>query len=204
MVRKALLGIIAIGFIILLFRYCEFKDGNTTVIEESALIQEQIRNVGKLVVTEGSFSEVLTYKDTKKGFLNLFDAQKKAIVIVNAEVTVAYDLSKVQYDVDEATKTITILNIPKEEITINPDLKYYDIEQNGFNKFDGEDYNKINRQVRESIAKKVEKSTLKSNAQNRLVSELSKILILTNTMGWTLRYNGQPMTTNEGMDKAIF
>ena len=39
----------------------EFKDSGTTTIEETALIQEQIRNVGKLVVTEGHFSEVLTY-----------------------------------------------------------------------------------------------------------------------------------------------
>lgn len=204
MVRKALLGIIAVGVIILLFKYCGFKDeSGTTVIEESALIQEQIRNVGKLVVTEGHFSEVLTYKNTKKGFLNLFDAEKKAIVIVNAEVTVGYDLSQIKYDIDEATKTITILNIPKEEIKINPDLKYYDIEQNGFNEFGGEDYNKINKQVKESLAKKIEKSSLKSNAQNRLISELGKILILTNTMGWTLKYNGQQMD-DKRLNDGIF
>lgn len=204
MVRKVLLGIISIVFIFLLFKYCGFKDENgTTVIEESALIQEQLRNVSKLVVTEGHFSEVLTYKNTKKGFLNLFDAEKKAIVIVNAEVTVGYDLSQIKYDVDEATKTITILNIPKEEIKINPDLKYYDVEQNGFNEFDGEDYNKINKQVRESLAKKIEKSSLKSNAQNRLISELGKILILTNTMGWTLKYNGQNIDSQR-LNDGIF
>lgn len=204
MTKKALLVIMAIGVIILLFRYCEFKgDGHTTVLEESALIQEQIRNVGKLVVTEGHFSEVLTYKDTKKGFLNLFDAEKKAIVIVNAEVTVGFDLSKIEYDIDETTKTITIKNIPKEEIKISPDLKYYDVEQNGFNEFGGEDYNKINKQVKESLAKKIEKSSLKSNAQNRLISELSKILILTNTMGWTLKYNGQQLD-NQRLNDGIF
>jgi len=190
--------------IILLFKYCGFKDDNgTTVIEESALIQEQLRNVSKLVVTEGHFSEVLTYKNTKKGFLNLFDAEKKAIVIVNAEVTVGYDLSQIKYNVDEATKTITIVNIPKEEIKISPELKYYDVEQNGFNEFSGDDYNKISKQAKESIAKKIERSTLKSNAQNRLISELGKILILTNSMGWTLKYNGQQMD-NQKLNDGIF
>jgi len=204
MVRKALLVIIAVGVIILLFKYCGFKDDNgTTVIEESALIQEQLRNVSKLVVTEGHFSEVLTYKNTKKGFLNLFDAEKKAIVIVNAEVTVGYDLSQIKYNVDEATKTITIVNIPKEEIKISPELKYYDVEQNGFNEFSGDDYNKISKQAKESIAKKIERSSLKSNAQNRLVSELGKILILTNSMGWTLKYNGQQMD-NQKLNDGIF
>ena len=35
---------------------------------------------------------------------------------------------------------------------------------------------------------KVEGSTLWSNANNRLLSELSKLLLLSNTMGWTLEY----------------
>lgn len=190
MVRKILLGIIAISLIMLAFHYCEFKKKDTSEIEETALIQEQIRNVGKLVVTEGHYSEVLTFKDQQKLFY-MFPVEKKALIIVNADATVSYDLSKIQYDIDEANKTITIKNIPKEEIKISPDLKFYDVQQSTFNEFSAEDYNKINKQVKESLRKKIEKSTLKSNAQNRLISELSKILILTNTMGWTLRYNGE-------------
>lgn len=197
MVRKIIIVIACIVLIVLAFRYCEFKKDNTTQIEETALIQEQIRNVGKLVVTEGHFSEVLTYKDQQKYFLDMISVEKKALVIVNADVTVSYDLSKIEYDIDEANKVITIKNIPKEEIKISPDLKFYDVKQNGFNEFTGEDYNKINATVKKNLAKKIEKSTLKTNAQNRLVSELSKILILTNTMGWKLQYNGDIITTNE-------
>jgi len=197
MVRKIIIVIACIVLIVLAFRYCEFKKDNTTQIEETALIQEQIRNVGKLVVTEGHFSEVLTYKDQQKYFLDMISVEKKALVIVNADVTVSYDLSKIEYDIDEVNKVITIKNIPKEEIKISPDLKFYDVKQNGFNEFTGEDYNKINATVKKNLAKKIEKSTLKTNAQNRLVSELSKILILTNTMGWKLQYNGDIITTNE-------
>jgi hypothetical protein len=191
MVKKALIGFAVVVIVVLMFRYCGFKDTDTSTIEETALIQEQIRNVGKLVVTEGHFSEVLTFKDQEKYFMNLFTAEKKALVVVNADVTVSYDLSKIVYDIDEESKTITIKNIPKEEIKISPDLKFYDVEQNGFNEFSAEDYNKINATVKTTLAKKIEKSSLKSNAQNRLLSELSKILILTNTMGWKLQYNGQ-------------
>ena len=196
MVKKIIVVIAAVAVIVLLFRFCEFKKNDNSVIEETALIQEQIRNVGKLVVTEGHFSEVLTYKDQQKYFMNLLTAEKKALVVVNADVTVSYDLSKIQYDINEETKTITVKNIPKEEIKISPDLKYYNVEQNGFNEFTGDDYNKINKTVRENLAKEIEKSTLKTNAQNRLLSELSKILILTNTMGWTLRYNGDVVKTS--------
>ncbi|MGV3461223.1 MAG: DUF4230 domain-containing protein [Flavobacterium sp.] len=195
-IKKTLYVIIAVVAVILLFKYCEFKKDSTTEIEETALIQAQIKNVSKLVVTEGHFAEVLTYRDTQRYFLNILSAEKKAIVIVNADVTVSYDLSQMQYDIDEAAKTITITNIPKEEIKINPQLKFYDVQQNGFNEFSGDDYNKINDRVKKTLREKVEKSSLKTNAQNRLLSELSKILVLTNTMGWTLQYNGQPVQEN--------
>jgi hypothetical protein len=190
-IKKTLYVISAVVAIIMLFKYCEFKKDDTTEIDETALIQSQIKNVSKLVVTEGHFSEVLTYKDTQRYFLNILSAEKKAIVIVNADATVSYDLSQMQYDINEAAKSITITRIPKEEIKISPELKFYDVQQNGFNEFSGDDYNKINERVKKSLRVKIEKSSLKTNAQNRLLSELSKILILTNTMGWTLQYNGQ-------------
>ena len=40
-----------------------------------------------------------------------------------------------------------------------------------------------------SLIKKLEASDLKANAKNRLISELSKFYILTNSLGWTLQYN---------------
>ena len=202
MLKKLFIVVAIVGAVLLAFRYCEFKDNDSTIIEETALIQEQIRNVGKLIVTEGHFSEVLTFKDQQKYFMGLLTAEKKALVVVNADVTVSYDLSNIEYDIDEENKTITIKNIPKEEIKISPDLKFYDVEQNGFNEFTGDDYNKINATVKTNLQKKIEKSSLKANAQNRLLSELQKILILTNTMGWKLEYNGQPVN-QESIDVLL-
>jgi hypothetical protein len=45
--------------------------------------------------------------------------------------------------------------------------------------------------------KKIEASDLKSNAQNRLISELSKFFMLTNSLGWTLEYNQKPVESLE-------
>jgi len=85
------------------------------------LIQKQINNVGKLIVTEGHFSEVFNYKNSKEIFGDYITSDKKAVVIVNADVSIAYDLSKIEYTIDETTKTLKILSIPDEEIKINPD-----------------------------------------------------------------------------------
>ena len=193
-IRKWVL-LILIGLVLFFGYKFFFEDKNTSSIEyDTLLIQQQIKNVGKLVVTEGHFSEVMTYKDKKETYVPGLSFDKKAIVVINADVTVGFDLSLVEYDVDVENKTVTILSIPKEEIKISPDLKYYDIESSTFNEFSAADYNKINKIVKANLAKKIEKSSLKTNAKNRLISELAKMLIITNNLGWTLEYNGEKIT----------
>ena len=196
-----LLIILILGIII--WKVFSSKSENSTIEYNTNLIEKQIKNVGKLVVTEGHFAEVLTYKDQKKYLMDLVSFEKKAIIIVNADVTVSYDLHQVKYDVDQNNKTITILSIPKEEIKISPNIEYYDVEQSTLNEFTGADYNKVNKTVRANLAKKIEKSSLKTNAKNRLVSELSKILILTNTMGWKLVYDGTEISNDNDFKKSL-
>jgi lipopolysaccharide export LptBFGC system permease protein LptF len=204
MLRRILIGIGVVAGIFLLFKFCEFKKNDGEDINYNTnLIQQQIVNVGKLVVTEGHFSEVITYKNQQKYLLDMLSFEKKALVIVNADVTVAYDLHKMKYDIDEKNKTITIISIPKEEIKISPDIQFYNVEQSKLNPFTGDDYNKINKSVKANLAKKIEKSTLKTNAQNRLVSELSKILILTNTMGWKLQYEGMIIESEKDFGQKL-
>lgn len=199
--RKILLGVILTLIVLFSFKYCGDKKEEQTVLKEnSALIQEQLNNVSKLVVTEGHFSEVFTYENSKRIFGDLIEAEKKALVVVNADVTVAYDLTKIEYNIDETTKTLQILSIPNEEIKISPDFEYYDIQADYLNPFEAKDYNEIKKTVRQQLMKKIENSDLKSNAQNRLISELSKFFILTNSLGWTLEYNQTPVESIENLN----
>jgi len=188
--RKFLFGVLITVVVLFSFKYCGNKKEDKIVLQESStLIQEQLKNVSKLIVTEGHFSEVFNYKNSKEILGDYWTSDKKALVVVNAEAIIAYDLSKIEYNINESTKTLQILSIPKEEITINPDLEYYDIQSDFLNPFEAEDYNVIKEIVKESLLQKIEGSKLKSNAKNRLISELSKFYILTNSMGWTLKYN---------------
>jgi hypothetical protein len=199
-----LIYLIIIG-IVIFFAYQYFTRSSTssTIEYNSALIEKQLKNVSKLVVTEGHYSQVMTYKDQKKYFMDMVSFEKKALMVVNADVTVSYDLSQIKYDINETTRTISIKNIPEAEMKINPDIHFYSIDESTFNPFGTADYNKINKKVKAEIAKKMEKSKLKTNAENRLISELSKILILTNTMGWKLEYNGETVLTSTGLSKKI-
>lgn len=200
--RRVLIVIAFVIVAVFTVRYF-YRSDNSSIEYNTNFIQQQINNVGKLIVTEGHFSEVLTYRDTKGYILNMLTSEKKALIIVNAEVTVAYDLRQVTYDIDKENKVITIKDIPKEEIKIHPDIKFYSIEHGTLNPFTGDDYNKINKTVRENLKKKIAASTLKTNAQNRLISELSKILILTNSLGWTLEYQGETIQNEQDFNLKL-
>jgi hypothetical protein len=56
---------------------------------------------------------------------------KKAL-IVNADVTVAYDLHKMKYDIDEKQNNF-YFKYSKEEIKISSDIQFYDVEQSKLN-----------------------------------------------------------------------
>jgi hypothetical protein len=190
--KRVLVGIVIAMALILIFQsWNNSKEDKSILKENSMLIQEQIKNVSKLIVTEGHFSEVYTYKDSQKLFGSFFTADKKALVVVNAEVTVAYDLNEMNFQVDESSKTLRIINLPEPEIKINPDFEYYDITEDYLNQFNAEDYNKIKNNVHASLLKKVRASSLLKNAENRLMSELSRFFILTRTLGWTLTYDNE-------------
>lgn len=196
--RKFIFGALSVLLIVFAIRYCENRDSERDRLEESsAMIQKQLQNVGKLIVTEGTFSQVYTYKDSKRFYLDVFSARKKALIVVNAKATVAYDLSKLKVKIDDEQKKVIITHIPKEEISIYPDIQYYDMTQDYLNQFEAEDYNLIKKRITKSIRRKIENSGLQSNAQNRLISELQKIYILTNSLGWTLEYNGQTFESEE-------
>ena len=175
----------ALWILLVFFRKQEEHD---QLQESSKLIEQQLVNVGKLIVTEGHFAEVYNYKDSRQLFGSLISADKKALVVVNAEVSVVYDLRKLSYELDTENRTVYLRRIPDPEIKINPDFEYYDVQADFLNPFDGDDYNAIKNRVNKALLEKIRKSNLMSNSRNRLLSELSGILILTNTMNWTLTY----------------
>lgn len=198
--RKVLTGALITLAFVFIFRSCSESNKDKAILQEnSMLIQQEITNVSKLIVTEGHFAEVYNYKDSKELFGPLLRAEKKALVVVNADVIVAYDLSQINFEIDEATKTVKINSIPEAEIKLNPDFEYYDVTADYLNQFDAGDYNKIKKTVNASLMKKVEASSLRSNAENRLISELQKFYILTNSMGWRLMYKEQTMESLEAL-----
>ncbi len=171
-----------VGFLMAKFWYKK-KEQNYQK-EEIQVIVNSIQNLSKLIVAKGTFSEVFNYSDSKKYFYDYISFDKKAIVTVNATVEVGYDLSKIEVKIDSIGKKILINNIPKEEITISPEVKYFDLQQSSFNTFSKEELNKINKKSIEKIRETIEVTNLKNKAKNRLFKELSKIYQLSVIYKW--------------------
>ena len=171
-----------VGFLIA--KYWYQKDDSHQQKEEIRVVLNSIENMSKLVVSSGNFSEVYNYTDSKKYFYETISFDKKAIVTVNAKVEVGYDLSKLEIQVDSLARKIYIHKIPKEEITIVPDVKYFDLQQSQFNTFSKTDLNKINEKSIEKIKQTVELSNLKKEAKTRFFEEISKIYQLSAIYGW--------------------
>ncbi|TYQ00036.1 uncharacterized protein DUF4230 [Tenacibaculum adriaticum] len=152
--------------------------------EEIKVMLNEINNLSKLVVSEGNFSEMYSFSDTKKYFYDYFEFEKKAMLSVNAKVEVGYDLSKLEIQIDSIGKQIIINKIPEEEILISPDIKYFDLQQSQFNTFSKQELNGLNDKAIEKIKETIEVSQLKAAAKIRLFEELSKIYQLSKIYHW--------------------
>jgi hypothetical protein len=178
-----LLGII-VGGVIVFAIYS--RSSKTESTEDADLVIERIESVKKLVVTEGYFSELYNYKEADKYFYDLIQFEKKAFLLVKGKASVSYDLTKIEYQVDEATKTITLVNMPAPQISVEPEIKYYDLQESTFNTFGTDDYNKLNARAVAKLKEKVEKSDLKSMARKELESTLNDLQIVGKELGWKI------------------
>lgn len=197
---RFILGFIAAALIFVgAWLLLDKKESKEELNESSSLIQEQIQQVGKLIVTEGYFSQVFTFKNSQSLFLNLLTSDKKALVVANAKVTVEYDLRQLETELDVENKTVIIKRIPEPVVNIYPEMEYYDVTQDYFNKFGAADYNKIKNTVNSRIREKVNQSNLMDNSRERLMAELANLFVLTKSLGWTLQYNEVVIESEEQM-----
>ncbi|RLJ96864.1 DUF4230 domain-containing protein [Tenacibaculum discolor] len=190
------LAVFALGFLIAKFWYG--KKEKKYEQEEIQVVLNGIQNLSKLVVSEGNFSEMYSFTDAKKYFYGYVTFEKKAMLSVNAKVEVGYDLSELEIQIDSVGKQIIINKIPKEEVLISPDIKYFDLQQSQFNTFSKQELNKLNAKAIEKIKSTITVSRLQKDAKTRLFEELSKIYQLSKIYNWKVVDN-----TNSGVFEPL-
>ncbi len=150
----------------------------TTTQMNAKVVLDKIERVFKIVTAEGHFSEVFDYSQTSHlgGFI---PSTKKALLIVNAKVLMGYDFKKIKFEVDTIERKVRILEFPKPEVlSLEPDIRYYNIENGLFNKFDNEDLTQLQEDAKQKILAKVDSSDLPTIAAkqiNQLLTEIGSI-----------------------------
>jgi predicted small secreted protein len=158
-----------------------------TTIEKQALLQ-QVEKVFKLVTVEGSFLEIYDYKDFY--YYDWSPFRKKALVKVQATVSLGYDMEEVVIDVHEANRKVIIRNLPSVKIlAMDIQPSFYDLQEGAFNSFSPKDHNKLMSDVRAMVETDTWESKLPEQAGEQLQDMLSLLTELLSAQGWSLEYN---------------
>ena len=191
-----LLGILIMASLAIIYRVF-FTSKSAEVDIEATTIMKSVESISKLMVLEGQFTETYTYQERSKVFFDLIPQEKKAIVILNAKVLIGYDLKKMVIFIDKENRKLLIEKLPKEEVNIIPDLKFYDVQTSTFTNFTKDDINKVQEDAKDKIEQQIDQSNLRVQARQRLLENLSSVINLTQAIGWTVEDK-----TNE-LDKVL-
>lgn len=160
------------------------KKGDGSQKEQVDIITEKIQEVNKLITLETNFSEVYTLDQNQKLF-EIIPIKKSAIVIARAKVYIAYNLEKMEYNINPNTKTVTLSSIPDPEIIVDPALEFYDFKANLI-PFTKEELNRLNERATILLREEAQKEHILALAKQNLQNNLEKIYVVANHYKWDL------------------
>ncbi|MEX0314800.1 MAG: DUF4230 domain-containing protein [Allomuricauda sp.] len=196
---ETLLGLI-LGAILMYWLFSLFRKKKNKEItnQQSTVLLDKIKSVCKLISVEGDFAEIYHYENTKGGLMNLLTSKKKALVIVKAKAHIGYDLQRLGLKADNKNKRIILTNFPEPEVlSIEPELKYYDVKNGLFNTFSSEDLTKVNQEAKDHIKQKIPESGLMQTARKEALQAVLLVEKIVETIGWTLDYSALEITNRE-------
>lgn len=193
------------GAIISFFIFRKFTTSRKKNLTEkqSVVLLDKIKRVSKLITVEGEFAEIYHHENTKEKFLGLFTSRKKAIILINAKVHIGFDFRKIKMHTDTQNKVLVLSDFPQPEVfSIEPNIRFYDIQNGLLNKFSSEDLTEVNKEAKEHILQKIPESNLMQIANKEALEAVTLMQNLVETIGWKLDYSALeiPETTQKHIE----
>lgn len=180
--------LLVVGLLVFFLTKAFYEPSEPTEQISSTVLLERVRPVLKLVTVEGDFNELFTYRSSEATFdwMKRFSPfQKKAILRVKGRASVGYDLEDLDLDIDEESRTVTLLGMDKPTLlSLEHDVDYYDIEEGTFTSFTAADHTRINAQAKEMIRGKVPSSGLYEAAESQRDDMLMVLRAVVENSGW--------------------
>ncbi len=180
------------GAIISYFVFQKFSSVSRKSLTEkqSVVLLDKIKKVSKLITVEGEFAEIYYHENTKEKFLGLVTSKKKAIILINAKVHIGFDFRKIKMEANSKNKTLVLSEFPKPEVfSVEPNLRFYDIQNGLLNKFSSEDLTEVNKEAKEHILQKIPESNLMQTANKEAIEAITLMQNLVETIGWKLDFS---------------
>ncbi|MFN6116108.1 MAG: DUF4230 domain-containing protein [Flavobacteriales bacterium] len=157
---KGILLLLAFGLLVFFITREAYKPEATTEQVDATVLLERVRPVLKLVTVEGDFSEVITFSDANAAWFDwtrdLPWNRKQAMLLVKARASVGYDLEGMGLEFDDATRTVRFTGMGKPKLlSLEHDVKYYDLEEGTFNSFSADDHTRMYAQAKQRILAKI-------------------------------------------------
>lgn len=186
---KGIALLVGVALLVFFITRAVYEPVQRTERVSSTVLLERVRPVLKLVTVEGEFNEVFAYRNAEAAFDWLKDFtpfQKKAMLRLQARVSVGYDLEGMDLQVDENAHTITLkgMNAP-QVLSIEHDVDYYDVEAGTFNPFTAQDLTRMEAKAKELVRAKVPESGLFRKAADRKQEMITVVRALVESSGWT-------------------
>ena len=135
-------------------------------------VVERLREVAKLVATEMTLRDVVTYEQTE------FRSTKRTLLVVTAKVAAGIDLAHgTDVRIDAATKRIIVALPPAQIMSVDVvNVTTYDERAGLWNPFRAEDRDVIQRRVRTQLMEAARKSGVLEHADQSAARVLAELL----------------------------
>lgn len=199
---KGILLLVGVALLVFFITRAVYEPEKKTEQVSSTVLLERVRPVLKLVTVEGDFNEIFSYNNAEASFewlKYLPPFQKKAMIRLQARVSVGYDLDGMDLQVDEASHTIRLTGIGVPTIlSMEHDVDYYDVDAGTFNPFTAQDLTKMEAKAKAMVRAKVPESGLFRKAADRKQEMITIVQALVESSGWTFVDDTGKATSIEG------
>lgn len=182
------LGFFIFGAIVGAFLYANYFGGPRATKDpmpdvNQRILLERVKKVAKLITVEGEFSNIHQYNDSYWSDVSFL--RKKALIKVDARVSMGYDLKKAQFEVDAENKVLRVRNLPSPEVlSIDHNLQYYDIQEGMFNSFTEAELSSIGAVAKRKLRQEAMNGPLMEQAKEEGLESLEIIKLLVEQAGW--------------------
>ena len=144
-------------------------------------VVERLRAVAKLVASELTLRDVITYEQSRLG------STKRTLLVATGRVSAGINLTRAQVNVDQTKKVIIVTLPPAEIISVDvTNVTTYDERAGLWNPFTTDDRDEIRRRIRAQLVTTAEQSGILAHADQAAAKALTDLLTRD---GYTVQIN---------------